>query len=193
MKRIQFIFSVLLTFGLLLSACATPPTDEMNKAHDAVTQAENDADAVTYAGNTLIRAREALTKMQNEVDAKRYDTAKNYASEAISLAEKAISDGRTGAARAKIDAENLYRSLGTPLAETASALNTVKQADDPIVDVEALSEDMDVAHRSYNEAGQSLEAGDYQDTVTKSQDVRAILADINSNITEAAVAGSRKQ
>ena len=193
MKKIYITVSVLLVFGLVLTACATPPTEEMNKAHDAVTQAENDADAVTYAGNTLIRARDALTRMQNEVDAKRYDTAKNLATEAINLAEKAIADGKNAAARAKNDAENIYKSLGTPLAETAYALDNAKQADNLELDLNTLSDDMDTAHQTYDEAGQSLEAENYQDSVIKSQNVRSILADINSDITNAAVEASRKQ
>ena len=193
MKKFYLTFSVILVFGLVLSACATPPTDEMNKAHDAVIRAENDADAVTYAGNTLVRARDALTRMQNEADAKRYDTAKNFASEAIDLAERAIADGKTGAARAKSEAENMYNSLEAPLAETAGALDTAKQTDNLALNFDNLSEDMDLAHRTYNEAGQSLETGDYQDTVVKSQSVRSILADINNDITNAAVSVSRKQ
>ena len=193
MKRIFFTISVFFVIGLIFISCATPPTDEMNKAHDAVTQAENDVDAVRYAGNVLIRARETLTKMQEEVNAKRYDTAKNFAAEAINLAEKAIADGRNAAARARNEAQSLHSSLVTPMAETASVLEAAKEVDDLEIDVDVLSEEMDGALLAYEEAGQDIEDENFEESLMKSQQVRSTLADINGVITEAAVELSRKQ
>ena len=185
------IFPVVL--ALILAACATPPTEDMNRAQDAVTRAENDADAVAYAPNSLIRARDALTRMQSEADAKRYDSAKSYASEAISNAETAIADGQAGAARAREEAANLVNGLSVPLAETTNALNTAREADDINLDYNALSGDLDTAHRTYDDAQQSLGANDYPDAIAKGQNVRSILTDINSSINNAAQAASRKQ
>lgn len=193
MKKFCFAFSVLFVLLCVLSACAATPAEEMNKARDAVTRAEYDADAVTYAGNTVIRARDALTRMQGEADAKRYDSAKSFAAEAVSLAERAVADGKAGAARAKGEAENIFNSLGGPMAETASALDTARQAGDLILDFGALSKEMDSARDAYNDARQSLQANDYQDAILKSQSVRSTLADINSSLTNAATAGFRKQ
>lgn len=193
MKKLTAIFSAILVLGLILAACATPPTEEMNKAQDAVTRAENDADAVTYAGNTLVRARNALTRMQSEADAKRYDAAKSYASEAVSAAEKAIADGKTGAARARDEAARLVNGLSVPLAETASSLSAAKQVEKINLDFDTLSGEMDSARQNYDDAQRSLAANNYDDAVAKSQNTRSIISGINAKITEASQAVSRKK
>jgi len=193
MKKLTIIFSAIVILGLVLTACATPPTEEMNKALDAVTRAENDPNAVTYAGNTLVRARDALTRMQSEANAKRYEAAKNYAAEAVSAAEKAIADGRTGAARAREEASAVVNSLSTPLAETANSLSAAQQQEKVNLDFDALAGEMDSANKTYDDAQKSLSANDYGDAVTKGQNVRSLISDINTQINEAAQATSRKQ
>ena len=193
MKKIHLNFTLPVVLVLILASCAMPPTEEMNRAQDAVTKAENDADAVSYAGSTLIRARDALTRMQSEANAKRYDAAKNLAAEAISNAEKAVTDGKAAAARAKEEAANLVGSLAGPLAETASALNAARQINNLSLDFNALSGEMDSARRSYNDAQQSLSTNNYQDAIAKGQTVRSLLSDINASLTGAAQAVSRKQ
>ena len=192
-KSIIILPFMLVVFGLIMAGCAKPPVEEMNKAQDAVLRAENDADAVTYAGNTLIRAREALVKMQGEADAKRYEAAKNFAAEAVSNAEKAIADGKAGAMRARDEATNLISSLSGPLAETANAIEAAKQVKNIKLDFNELSSDMDTARRGYDEARQSLISNNYRDASAKSQTVRTLLAGINAKITNAAVAESRKK
>ncbi|MCL2129311.1 MAG: DUF4398 domain-containing protein [Treponema sp.] len=190
MKIIKTTLPILII--LLITACATPPTEEMNMAKDAVVRAENDADAVAYAPNLLVRARDALTKMQNEANNKRYDSAKNFANEAVNYAERAISEGRAGAARAREEAANLVNGLQTPLAETANALDNA-QRNDIILDYDGLSSDLDTANQTYDNAKQSLQADDYPRAITQGQNVRSMLNDINSSISQGAQAASRKQ
>ena len=190
MKKLIPVVTVLLVF--FLAACATPPTDDMNKAHDAVTRAENDPDAVTYAANTLVRARDSLNRMQGEADAKRYDSAKNLANEAVNYAERAIADGRAGATRAREDAANLLNSLQTPLAETANSLETARQ-NNMKLDYDELSGDLASANRTYNEGRQSLQANNFPDATAKAHTVRNQLSDINAKITDAVIEVARKK
>ncbi|MDR2102358.1 MAG: DUF4398 domain-containing protein, partial [Treponema sp.] len=89
-KNRRILIAGLVILAFFQGGCAKPPTEEMNNAAAAVTRAENDADAVTYAGNLLVRARDTLTRMQIEAEAKRYDAARALAAEAISAADKAI-------------------------------------------------------------------------------------------------------
>jgi len=192
MRRFTIILPVILIIGLIFSACARPPTEEMDKAKDAVIRAENDADAVTYAGNTLILARDALARMQSEADAKRYDAAKNYAAEAINAAEKAIADGKTGAVRARDEATNLVNSLSGSLAETSSSLDTARQQKNLNLNFDALSGDLESARRSYDRSRQSLAANNYKEAISDGQNARSLLAGINARLTEAAQATSRK-
>lgn len=198
MKKRNIIFSprgfaVIFIAALILAACATPPTEEMNNANDAVTRAENDADAVTYAGNTLVRARDALTRMQAEADAKRYDAAKNFAAEAISLADKAIADGKTGAARAREEAANLVNSTGGSITETAAALDAARQVENIQVDFDGIDAEMDSIRGTYDEARQNLENNSYPEAVSKCQNIRSALTGINTRLSEAAQATNRKQ
>jgi len=194
MKKFIIILPfVLVVLALTMTGCAKPPTEEMNQAQDAVTRAENDADAVQYAGNALVRAREALIKMQGEADAKRYEAARNFAAEAVSNAEKAIADGKAGAARAREEATNLISGLAGPLAETSAAIDAAKLVKNIKLNFDELSGDMDTARRNYDEARQSLLANNYRDASSKSQTVRSVLAGINAKITDAVQAESRKK
>ncbi|MDR2618234.1 MAG: DUF4398 domain-containing protein [Treponema sp.] len=192
MKKLVSIIFTIVIIGTFL-ACKTPPTEDMNKAIDAVTRAENDADAVTYAGNTLVRARDALTQMQAEADSKRYDSAKNYAAEAIAAAEKALTDGKTGAARAREEAANLLNSIKPEIVQTEGELAAAKQVQGIQLDFNALDRDMASAKTAAAAAQSSFDASNYRDAVTKAQPIRPILSGIRTRISDAAIATSRKK
>jgi len=192
MKKLSIILLIFFVFALLC-ACSTPPKEEMEKAHNAVTRAENDADAVTYASNTLVRARDALTRMQNEADAKRYDAAKTYAADAVTQAERAIVEGKSGAARIKDEAENLINGLAGPLAETSNSLDAAWKTKDVRLDFATLTTDMESANKTYGDAKQSLQGSRYRDAISQGQTVRSILAGINASLTEGVLAVARKQ
>jgi hypothetical protein len=165
----------------------------MNNAVAAVTRAENDTDAVTYAGNTLIRARDTLTRMQIEAEAKRYDAARALAAEAISAADKAVADGRAGAERARSEAANLVSGLRTPLAETEAAIGAAKEVKNIKLDFDAVSREFGEARNTAEEAERALLSGNYQNAREKAQAVRSSLSNINIQISDATRAASRKQ
>ena len=192
MKKHNILLSALLVFGLILVACATPPVEEMDRAHDAVIRAESDPNAVNYAGHLLTLARDALTRMQSEADARRFEAARNFAAEAINLAERAITEGGIGAARARAEAENLLDILSAPLAETTNAVNAARQAGNLDLDFDALSGDLDLARRSYNNGRQSFVENNYNDAITLGNNARAILSDINGRLNNAAQLVVRK-
>ena len=177
----------------LMSACSTPPKEEMEKAHDAVIRAENDADAVNFASNTIIRAREALARMEEEAGAKRYEAAKTYAAEAVTLAERAIAEGKTGLSRARNEAENLLNSLVIPLAETSNSLDAAWRTENLRLNFAALEADMVAANKTYGDARQSLGNDRYREAISQGQTVRSLLAGINSALTEGVQAVARKQ
>jgi len=193
MKRIFSAICAAFVFVLAISACSAPPTEEMQRARDAVTRAENDADAVAYAGNTVVHARDALTRMQDEADSKNYDTAKEYALEAINSANKAIADGQSAKERSKAEASALLDSVQNSLAETSNAINNARSVPDIQLDFNAITQDTDEARQIYGEAQQSFQDGNNPDAIAKGQAVRGQLADINTTINEAAFDTSRKQ
>jgi hypothetical protein len=182
-----------LILGFMFAGCAKPPTEEMEAAALAVTRAENDGDAVNYGGTSLVRAREALLRMQDEAAAKRYDAAKTLAAEAVNAAEKAISDGRAGASRARQEAANLVNGLRLPLAETGEAIGAARQSGAIELDFEGLDRDYDAALRTAGEAETSLAGNNYQEAVDKSQTVRSALSDINNRLANASQAVFRKK
>jgi len=193
MKRIIGTLAVIFIMVLAFSSCSSPPTEEMQKAQDAVIRAENDADAVTYAGNTVIHARDALTRMQSEADSKRYDVAKQFAAEAINNAEKAIADGQSAKERSKAEAAALLDNVQSSLTETSSAISNARDVPDIQLDFDSLTQDTHEARETYDEAQQSFQAGDNPDAIAKGENARAILSDVNSKINEAAFDSSRKQ
>jgi hypothetical protein len=184
---------VLLSVSLLAAGCAKPPVEEMENAASAVTKAENDPDAVTYAGSTLTRARDALTRMRAEAEAKRYDAAKSYAAEAVSAAEKAIADGRAAAARAREEASTLLGQVKTALDETGKSLENAREVRNTGLDFKALDQDYDSARRSTAQAEVSLAGNNYQDSIEKSRVARGVLSGIDTRLAGAVTSVSRKK
>ncbi|GHU78031.1 hypothetical protein FACS189462_1570 [Spirochaetia bacterium] len=191
--NVSLLICAALAAALALSACAKPPTEEMEAAAAAVTRAENDADAVTYAANSLARAREALSRMQVEADSKKYDAAKNYAAEAVSAAEKAITDGKAGAARARDEATSLVNSVKDSLTETEKSINAAQGVKNINLDFNAIDQDFDTAKVTTSQAEQSLTGANYQDALDKGRTARGLLSDINGKISGAATSASRKK
>ena len=192
MKKHNLLLAALFVFGLIMAACARPPIQHMNMAHDAVIRAESDADAVNYASGLLVRARDTLTRMQNEADARRFEAATNFADEAISLAERAIVEGRAGAVRARDEAATLINNLTAPLAETTNALNAARHADHLNLDFGALSEDLYSARQNYDDARRSYANNNYIDAIAYGHNARSLLLEINADLNQAAQLALRK-
>jgi hypothetical protein len=180
---------VLFALGLVLIACATPPKEEMDKALDAVFRAESDPDAVAYAPLLLVRARDSLTRMQSEADSKNYDGARQFAAEAVNNAERAISDGRVAAARARDEASRVLSDIPRTLEETTNSVNNA----DGLSGLNGLSEEVDLARNTYDDAQQHFEDENYIDAISNAETVRSLLSDVNTRINGAAEAASRKK
>ncbi|GHV72182.1 hypothetical protein AGMMS49928_28360 [Spirochaetia bacterium] len=191
--RLYRILPGILALTLLMGGCAKPPAEEMEAAKLAVTRAENDADARAYASASLVRARDALNRMQSEADSKKYDSAKTLAAEAVSAAEKAISDGKAGAAQARQEASRLVDGLRGPLADTENTIKAAKQVKNLNLDFDGIDRDFDGAKRTAGEAQASLTANNYKDASDKAQSVRSTLGGINGRIADATQTLSKKK
>jgi len=184
-----YIVCILLALGAI--GCAKPPTEVMNNAVEAVTRAENDADAVMYAGNTLARARDALNRMRAEADSKRYDAAKTLAAEAIASAERAVVDGRAGAARARDEAASLLSSLRSEIEQTGQGIQSARNAGLNL-DYNELNRDYDTARQSADQAEVANAGNRYNDALERGRNARAVLSGINQKLTNAVTAISSK-
>jgi len=182
--KMKLIYTFCILAALVIG-CASPPLTEMENAREAVFRAENDANAVQYAGGTLARARDSLRRMQDEADSKRYDAAKTHAAEAIAAAEKAIADGRAAAQRAGGESDALIASLRAEIQETERNLNGARYSQ-LVLDYNALDRAIVDAHSTTDQAEIDQAAGRYQQAMDRARIVRSDLTEINEKIANAA-------
>ncbi|MDR2730293.1 MAG: DUF4398 domain-containing protein [Treponema sp.] len=183
---------VIVILAAIVLNCAKPPVAEMESAREAVLRAENDQDAAQYAGNSLTRARDALRRMENEANSKRYDAARTYAAEAVAAAEKAVADGRTGAARARDQAAAMLDGLGPAIDETARNLNAAGSARLDL-DYQQLNSELDSARSNFDLAETDNVMGRYGEATDKGRNARASIGSINQQISNVSTAISRKK
>jgi hypothetical protein len=193
MIKLRYIFLMIFVAAASLSGCAKPPVEEMNNAIAAVSRAENDPDVVNYAANALARAREALSQMQAEADAKRYDTAKRLAADTQALAEKAMSDSRTAALRVREEADVAIRAMQSAIAETDQTLSNARRSNPAGVNVNNLEQDFANARATADQAVIAQTESRYREAIEKSQTVRASLSAISSSLSQTVIAASRKK
>jgi hypothetical protein len=191
MKKRIFLAAPLILL-LSLSGCAKPPVEAMDAADAAVTRAENDPDAAAYAGSVVTQARSLLDAMRAAAAAKRYDAAKAYADDAVRAAEKAVADGRAGAARAKDEAAGLLALLPEMIADTERNVQAALRAK-LAADFQAIGRDLESARRAADQAVVAAAADRYQEALEKGRSVRSVLDEINARISGAASAASRKK
>jgi hypothetical protein len=181
--KLIYIFSIAL---VLFMGCAKPPTEEMQRARDAVFKAENDANAVQYAPGTLARAKDAIKRMEMEADSKNYEAAKNLAAEAIAAAEKAINDGKSNSQKAGAEADSLITGLRTEIDETTKNVASARYSQIPL-DYNSMDKAIVDAHNTTDQAEVDQTMGRTQDAMDKARTVRANLTDINQKIANAAI------
>jgi hypothetical protein len=185
------VFLTLAVFIVFLGGCAKPPTEEMDAASEALIRAENDPDAVAFGESSLNRARDAVFRMRQEANAKRYDAAKSYAAEAVSAAEKAISDGRAAAQRAREEAATLIAGVKNSLTETEGLLSNARQ-NGLDLDYEALERNIEDARNTVRQA-EAVIATMPREAIEKGQAARAALSDIRSRIAQGVRRASSKK
>ena len=191
-RNFLFFAVIAVIMAAAFTACAKPPTEEMNNAYEMVTRAENDVDAVTFGGNSLSRAKDALTRMQAEADSKRYESAKSYAAEAIASAVRAIDEGRTGANRVRGEATALVSELRPLVTETEQGINAGKAAKLPL-DFKVIDDEFEEASLKVDQALESLSDGRFQEALEFGRSARSDLNGINHKLSGAAMVVTRQK
>lgn len=191
-KTSTYIAILLLAAALILPGCARPPTEEMNNAIEAVTMAENDANAVRYAGSTLARAQEALRRMHSESDARNFDAARVSAAEAAALASRAISEGQTWALRTREEASALLLALRPEADQTEQSIRAA-QAAGLDLDYAELGRNLETARMDLARGEVALAGNRYNEALERGRDTRIGLNDINQRLTMAATVVSAKR
>ena len=173
-------------------ACAKPPVEEMDAARTAVTRAENDPDVTVYTMTTLSRAREALSNMQAEADAKRYDAARNYAAEAITNAEKAISDARSAVSRERDNSAAAISALKNAITETGAAIAQGKR-NNLGLDWKGIDGSYGSAQETASLAESDAASSRHREAVEQSNAARTMLSQITAQISGASLSTTRKK
>ncbi|MDR3130428.1 MAG: hypothetical protein LBU18_02675 [Treponema sp.] len=187
------IFAALTVLGLILSlaGCEKAPVEEMAAATEALIRAENDPDAVSFGETSLNRARDSAFRMRMSANSKRYEDAIALAAETISAAEKAISDGRAAAQRARDEAAGLIASVKESFTEINGLISSAGQRGLKL-DYLALDKDMEDV-RSAIEQAEADAVSRPKEAIDKAQSARAALSDIRSRISQGAREVSSKK
>ncbi|MCL2230987.1 MAG: hypothetical protein FWC01_07810 [Treponema sp.] len=184
--KIKYI-NILLIVAVLVVGCAKPPEAEMAAAREAVFKAENDSNAVEFGGASLARARASLRLMQEEADAKRYDSAKTHAADAITAANRAVADGRANSQRAVTETDSLISTLRIEIEEATRNVNGARYSNLRL-DYDALDRALADAHNTTDQAAQDQAEGRSQQALDRARIVRSNLSEINQMVASAAPA-----
>ena len=192
MTKQKILIPAMLAIVILGSGCAKPPVEEMNNAAEAVAIAESDINAVRYAAVTLARAKAALANMYTEAASKNYEAAKNFADEAIAMAELSIREGKTQAAKIKNDATTVVNSLKPQLKETEQIITTAKE-NGLALDYDLIDREFDASYQAMIQACEAFAEENFQDAIKMGNSVRANMDLINRLLSQVAIVETRKK
>jgi len=191
MKYAKPVFAALLILGLF--ACAKPPQAEIDAAKAAVAKAAANSDVVTYAPELLARAQDALSRMQAELTAKKYDKVKTLALEASAAAEKAITDAVTNKEKVKADAAALIAAMKRAIPEAEKTIAAAKRIPRTGLDFAALARAIARARSSLTAAEADQANGNFMAALNKASDVQTALADGERTVATAVQAATKRK
>lgn len=194
MKKIKVIAIIMISLTLIISmnSCAKPPTAEVDAAKAAVASAESNPDVPMYAADALARAKDSLSKMQKELDAKIYDSAKALALETVKNANAAVADAKAAKERIKSSASSLLDSLKKGLEETEKALTSAKKTRRIKLDFAAVSAEIGTIKKAADSAVSDFNSGAFRTALEKGESVQSSLSALNKLISDAVRAASKK-
>jgi hypothetical protein len=192
MKYLKVLLPMVLV--LAIGACAKPPQADIDAAKAAVAAAEQNADIVAYAPETLKTAQDKLAQMNTELSAKHYDKVKTLALDAKATAETAAKDAATGKEKAQADATALIDALKKALPTADKKLAAAKKVKGVKADFAALAKQLKEAKAAVADAEKDLAAGDFATALQKASAVQTQLSDGEKALADAvAAAGSKKK
>ncbi len=195
MKRTKWLIAAIISAALVaaLGSCAKPPVAEVEAAKAAVAKAESDADVPVYAADSLSRAKDSLSRMQKEYDAKKYDAAKTLAQETVQAADKAISDARSNKERVRSSASSTIAAVKAALAETEGALAGAKKNRKVKLDFAAVADELAAVKKTIAAAESDYNGGSFMAAQDKAESAQSKLRDISSRIADAVRAAGKKK
>ncbi len=192
MKNTIAALSLILGLGLLLTACGSAPTAEINGAKAAIKTIQTD-DVRAYAPESLKAAEDELNKALAEVQtqdgkfalSRDYKQASTMLKSASDLAEKAKSDAQVAKVKAKTDAEATIAELPKMIDEAKKALAKAPKGKDTRADLEAMQNDLKIAEESLAEANAAMSQSKYAEALAKADSAKSKASGIIDQVRKA--------
>lgn len=174
MKKIFWVLFAVMGLSLLLSGCASAPTEEITATTDALKAIET-PDVNTYAPDSLKAAQDELNKALAEVKVqdekfaltRDYKQAVAFLKSTKELVEKAKNDAQANKAQAKADAEAAIAALPPIMEEATAMLAKAPRGKDTKADLEAMQNDLKLAEEAAAEANNAMFTEQYKDALAK--------------------------
>ena len=195
MKKTDCISIIIISLALIfiLGSCAKPPTAEVEEAKAAVAGAESNSDVQMYAADALAKAKDSLTRMKKELDAKKYDSARTLALEATKNAGEAVSSAKTAKERIKTSTSAVLGSLKNALIETEKALTEAKKIRGIKLDFTSSDAEIDAVRKALASAEIDFNAASYKTAAEKGESAQSRLSSLTKSISDAVRSASKKK
>lgn len=120
-SKMKTVLMRLMTAGcliilIILSGCAQPPTEQIEKAEKTLEHARS-LEADLYAADLYKQAAEAVAKAKDLVAKKKYDEAKRLAEESSQRAQEAVLAVGANKAKMKTDTERMLQEVSAAIDE----------------------------------------------------------------------------
>jgi hypothetical protein len=175
--------------ALVVSACAAPPSKEMDQAQGAI-DAARAAGAERYATTEYSAATDALNKANEAVAARDYRLALSYALESSEYAQNAARVGAENQARVRGAVERTTTEISALMATARARLMAAREARVPARLLTEPTASVTAAEAALQKSGEAVAVGDYLSATNALMGVRDTLTAAISAID--AAAGARR-
>jgi len=190
--RLSLLAALCLAASLLISGCASAPTEEINATKAAVAAAQTD-DVRTYAPESLKAAEDTLAKATGEVQTQEgksgfsrdYKAASEMLKQAKDAAAKAQTDAQANKVKTKAEAEALIAGLATQLADAKKALATAPKGKDTKAELEALQNDLKSADEAAAAASAAMSQEKFMDALGQAKTAKDKAEGVIAQVTAA--------
>lgn len=186
--RVLFLI-ILLT---LLTACAEPPSKEMNQAQGAI-DAARAAGADRYASAELMAAVDALKRSEEAVSQRDYRLALSHAIDSRERAQHAAKTAGETRAKARGDAERHVAEVNTLLAQARQRLDDPASARLSPRELQNSRSAIDTAEKNMQEARAALSADDYPRAIKMTEGLAARLRAVLRALDRSGPAGPTRR
>jgi hypothetical protein len=188
MRKALFALMVVALLGMI--ACAKPPQAEIDAAKAAL-QSAKQAEAATYAPESLKAATNKEAALDTELATqqnkffKSYKVATALTTELKQLAEKAKTDAVAGKAKAKADAEAAITAAEAAMTTATEDLKKAPKGKGSQADIAAMQGDLDAATKTIEDAKADMTAEKFLDAKSKADNAKAQAEKVTADVQAA--------